>query len=561
MYLKHFDLKEAPFNITPDPRYLFMSVSHQEALAHLLYGITHGSGFVQLTGQVGTGKTTLSRCLLQQLPNNVDVALVLNPKVSALELLSTLCDELQIRYDKQHSGIKALIDALNSYLLATHAQGRRTVLIVDEAQNLSLDVLEQIRLLTNLETSKDKLLQIVLIGQPELQELLSRPETRPVAQRITARYHLESLSAIDCQAYIQYRLAVAGAKSPLFNPQAVRTIYRASKGIPRLINILCDRCLLGAFAQNLTMVDQDIARHAVREILYQTGPGLSKRWQTGLSIAAAVLGLTSALWLLKPMLGLGQDPQQTAAKIIKENRQKIEPVDPTKNNNETIAAAGETITVGDLDRWLRSHELVSEENAVKSLAQLWSMDVSTETASGDCSALAQVGLRCLKQSGTWNSVRQLNLPAVLELTDRLGTPHYVVVAGMDDQSAQLQIDGQRRRIARQVLDRYWFGHFLVLWHPPRPDTITLEPGMFNRDVAWLRESLTRIRNLSIEGAIDNHYDAKLQEQVTRYQQSQQLTADGIVGPLTFIALQNDLADPSSPRLFSNPVLAREQVQD
>jgi general secretion pathway protein A len=173
MYLKHFNLTDRPFAITPDPRFLYLSARHREALAHLLYGLGEGGGFVQLTGEVGTGKTTICRCLLEHVPDNVDLALVLNPKVTAYELIATVCDELGIDYPLENSSIKTLTDVLNRYLLEAYAQGRRTVLIIDEAQNLSADVLEQVRLLTNLETATQKLLQIILIGQPELRTLLA----------------------------------------------------------------------------------------------------------------------------------------------------------------------------------------------------------------------------------------------------------------------------------------------------------------------------------------------------------------------------------------------------
>src|SRR5210317_846476 len=210
MYLEHFNLTERPFSITPDPRFLYMSARHREALAHLLYGLSEGGGFVQLTGEVGTGKTTICRCLLEQVPDNVDIALVLNPKVTSTELIATVCDELGIEYPAGDSSIKALTDELNRYLLDAHARGRRTVLILDEAQNLSADVLEQVRLLTNLETSTQKLLQIVLIGQPELRSLLAREDMRQLSQRVTARYHLDPISREEAGAYIKHRLQICG---------------------------------------------------------------------------------------------------------------------------------------------------------------------------------------------------------------------------------------------------------------------------------------------------------------------------------------------------------------
>ena len=265
MYEAYFGLSEAPFSITPDPQFLFMSQRHREAMAHLLYGIDEGGGFVQLTGEVGTGKTTLCRCVLQQLPEKTDVALIINSRINERELLQAICNELQI-LSQSHDSIKHLQDLINQHLLEKHAAGRRVVLIIDEAQNLAEEVLEQLRLLTNLETSKHKLLQIILIGQPELLINLQRDSLRQLAQRITARYHLLALSFEEAVEYIRFRLSVVGCSDPLFSRPAVREVYKRSRGIPRLINIICDRSLLGAYAKNQLTVERKTVRQAGREI-------------------------------------------------------------------------------------------------------------------------------------------------------------------------------------------------------------------------------------------------------------------------------------------------------
>src|SRR5688572_12403739 len=238
MYQSFFGLGEKPFAITPDARYLFLSERHAEAIAHLLYGITEAGGFVQLTGEVGTGKTTVVRSLLAQAPKDAEIALILNPRITAPEFLLTICEELGIGVpDSATQSVKDLVDILNDYLLRAHARGRRVVLVVDEAQNLATDVLEQVRLLTNLETSTQKLLQIILIGQPELRELLARNELRQLAQRITGRFHLNPLSKVESSAYVRHRLRVAGSTSDIFTPAALREIYRLSGGVPRVINV------------------------------------------------------------------------------------------------------------------------------------------------------------------------------------------------------------------------------------------------------------------------------------------------------------------------------------
>ena len=274
MYLKHFNLSERPFSITPDPRFLYMSARHKEALAHLLYGLGDSGGFVQLTGEVGTGKTTICRCLLEQVPENVDLAVVLNPKVTAIELIATVCDELGVEYPAGFS-IKGLIDVLNIYLLEAFKHGRRTVLIIDEAQNLSADVLEQVRLLTNLETATQKLLQIVLIGQPELRSMLASDELRQLSQRITARYHLDPISRKETEAYIKHRLQICGNSSNIFSLRTINRIHRLSGGIPRLINVLCDRAMLGAYVEGKTEVDLKVLKKAASEVITRHGPPMA----------------------------------------------------------------------------------------------------------------------------------------------------------------------------------------------------------------------------------------------------------------------------------------------
>ena len=276
MYNDYFGFKETPFAIAPDPRYLFMTAQHREALAHLVYGLNSDGGCILLTGEVGTGKTTVCRCLLQQVPDNANVAMVLNPRVTANELLATICDELHISCDNNASN-KVYIDAINHFLIDSHARGEKTVLIIDEAQNLDASVLEQLRLLTNLETDQRKLLQIIILGQPELIDILSRDEMRQLAQRITARYHLKPLTREDIKAYINHRLAVAGQNVQLFPDKVINRLYTLSHGIPRLLNILCDRALLGAYVQNHYRVDPATLEQAAKEVFGEIRNVTSRR--------------------------------------------------------------------------------------------------------------------------------------------------------------------------------------------------------------------------------------------------------------------------------------------
>ena len=286
MYKDYFGLKDTPFSIAPNPEYLYMSDRHREALAHLLYGIRGDGGFLLLTGEVGTGKTTVCRCLLQQVPEDVDTAFILNPKLTADEMLATICDELQITYP-DNASIKVLVDRLNQFLLDSYQADRRTVVIIDEAQNLSVDVLEQLRLLTNLETNERKLLQIVLLGQPELLTILAKPELRQLSQRVTARFHLDALEPNEVVEYIQHRLEIAGARGSLFPAKVVKRIYKITGGIPRLINLVCDRALLGTYVQNRLEVDIATVNKAAKETLGPM-PTNPSQWRS-VSIAASVL--------------------------------------------------------------------------------------------------------------------------------------------------------------------------------------------------------------------------------------------------------------------------------
>ena len=298
MYAAHFGLTERPFSLAPDPRYLFLSEGHREALAHLVYGL-QGGGFVQLTGEVGTGKTTVCRALLDQLPPEVDVAMIFTPRLTAVELLSAVCDELRVPYPAGTTSLKVLVDALSRALLDAHARGRRTVVIIDEAQNLSMEVLEELRLLTNIETTRDKLLQVILIGQPELVDLMERPALRQLAQRITARYHLRPFTFTETRAYVRHRLQVAGQREMIFTSPALRVIHRRSGGVPRLINNICDRALLGAFGCSKRRVTAPTARHAAAEV---SGAGGLRRWLQP-AVAAVLL---AAIVLSASMLGRGR---------------------------------------------------------------------------------------------------------------------------------------------------------------------------------------------------------------------------------------------------------------
>ena len=309
LYGAWFGLQREPFSIAPDPRALYLSERHREALAHLLYGVQGGGGFVLLTGEIGAGKTTVSRCFLEQVPSQCQVAYVFNPRQTVAELLASICQEFGLEAPAGGSA-KTLVDALNTFLLASHAQGRSSVLIIDEAQALSADVLEQLRLLTNLETHERKLLQIVLIGQPELRSMVASPGLEQLAQRVIARYHLGPLSAADTARYVQHRLSVAGLAGPLpFDAAALRRVHERSRGVPRRINLLCDRALLGAYATERRQVDAAIVERAAAEVNGEPLAAMHGGWGASGSLrrtawlAAAGLMLTlGAAWLASQLM-------------------------------------------------------------------------------------------------------------------------------------------------------------------------------------------------------------------------------------------------------------------
>jgi general secretion pathway protein A len=292
MYMRFFGLKQEPFSLAPDPRYLYMSKRHREALAHLLYGVGGGGGFVLLSGEIGAGKTTVCRCFLEQIPKRCNVAYIFNPKLTVTELVKSICDEFKIPVKLprgQPGTVKIYVDVLNDFLLKTHAVGQNNVLIIDEAQMLSVDVLEQLRLLTNLETNERKLLQIVLIGQPELRTMLEQPELEQLAQRVIARFHLKALSSKETEHYIRHRLSVAGMTRAIpFEPRAIQRIHEISRGVPRRINLLCDRAMLGAYAHGVNQIDSEMIEKSAREVFGKSEPTGPDRSRLG---SSAGLGL------------------------------------------------------------------------------------------------------------------------------------------------------------------------------------------------------------------------------------------------------------------------------
>jgi general secretion pathway protein A len=548
MYAAYFGLTERPFSLAPDPRYLYLSDAHREALAHLLYGLGEGGSFVQLTGEVGTGKTTVCRALLEQLPPEVDVAMIFNPRLTSVELLSAVCDELRVSYPAGTTSTKVLVDALSQALLDAHARGRRTVLIIDEAQNLSARVLEEIRLLTNLETTKEKLLQVILIGQPELAEHLSRRNLRQLAQRVTARYHLRSFTEDESQKYVMHRMEIAGQRQPIFTKQAVRAAYRLSRGTPRLLNTICDRALLGAYATGQTKVKEAVVRRAAREVL---GARRGRRWLTATATAVllVIAGTMIGLVATGGLRSLGAWPLSRAEKAAPlETAAPAAPAAPAPERRPvepTLAAILDDPAI-----------TADRASAFVNLYALWGLDArgakleagKDASAERGCEVGRAAGLRCLARTGTWTVLRRLNLPAILDLTTPDGRKHHVVLASLDGERATVEIGSRRVTLPSVEVERFWDGPFVMIWRSPVTGPLPLQPGMGGRDVTWLRQRLGALDGQLPTAKANQVYDEELRRKVAVFQQVEALVPDGIAGEETLVRLVATAPGANGPTL-------------
>jgi len=538
MYNRFFNLKQAPFSIAPDPRYLFMSERHREALAHLLYGVNSGGGFVLLTGEIGAGKTTICRCFLGQIPADCNVAYIFNPKLTVDELLQSICEEFHIPLEKNPSHaatVKEYVDRLTDFLLAAHAKKQNNVLIIDEAQNLSLDVLEQLRLLTNLETDEHKLLQIVLIGQPELRDMLMRPDMEQLAQRVIARYHLAPLSGDETAHYIMHRLAVAGnAPVPPFSSRQMKKIYRLTSGVPRRINLLCDRALLGAYAEGKHQADDRIIAKAAREVL-GTKPSLGfgvRHWRY---TAAAALALTvvggTAAWAIRH----GETPAR-------------------KTNVATapIAVAARLPTPVPLAQTIPARMLNEthvpttdeREEGLRGLARLWGV---TPVKGPACDQAPAQGLHCYSGDVVdMVDLKEFDRPVLLPLRIGPNNERYAILTAMDDRNARLLLDGVPVSMTLGELEQRAQDGFITFWRMPTGFRETVGPGASGADVDWIAAQLAHLygENSPVAG---RRYDEKMAERVRKFQATHGVEADGIVGAHTFMQF-NRIAGMPEPSL-------------
>lgn len=523
MYLDFFGLSAAPFSIAPDPGFLYLTAKHQEALAHLLYSTTQKGGFILLTGEVGTGKTTLCRHFLKIIPEQYQTAFIFNPKISAQELLATICDEFGIALPDGPASVKQLTDLINLRLLDIHAAGQNALLVIDEAQNLSMEVLEQIRLLTNLETTEQKLLQIILIGQPQLRTMLGREDLRQLAQRIVARYHLEPLSVPECADYIRHRLVTSGcdqaAADAIFPASTLRAICKSTGGVPRLINVLCDRALLGAYVENTHVVNRRIVRKAVLEV-FGDEPSLRRPvlsgWRLGALAAGLAVLVSGALWWQPPASWTAFTPALAGKPV-------------------SLAATTDKASVS-----VAALERGEEAAAYRSLFEQW--DVPAEVAqavAGEkaaCQAANKYRLRCFSSvNKSWQQFLQFNRPAVLTLRDidpRDQREFHAVIESVADDQARLRVNGQSVTMPLRQLAFYWTGKFTLLWRPPSGHLTDSQltqkslSALMTAPPHWLFEQL---------GASESG-DVPLRQLLANFQRKAGLQGDGILGVQTLIML-------------------------
>jgi general secretion pathway protein A len=557
MYLEHYGLQEPPFSITPDPRFVYLSERHRDALAHLLFGITQGGGggFVQLTGEVGTGKTTLSRLLLEQLPDDTRVALVLNPRQSATELLETVCEELRLDLEGARGSAKALVDRLNGYLLSAYGDGLRVVLVIDEAQNLPVDALEQVRLLTNLETDTQKLLQIILIGQPELRDMLARPDLRQLAQRITARFHLTPLDARETADYLRHRYRVAGGQRFPFTARALARIHLRSGGVPRLTNVISERALLAGYARDAQSIDERLVETAAREAL--PPPPRRAAFRSGWAWAWGGAALAGALALLAFTMQQPLPAPPVPAAPAHAQGAAATPLPPAVADDSAAAEATMDIAptvhaeVAVLDREPFIDAVAAAADAPLAawaeLLQRWQLpDTAADAAAAaGCAAVLAPGVYCSRGRAGLDRLAATGRPALLRLRSA-GREAWALLLGLDALRARLWLDGGIVDVGRLDLQSQWNGDYAALWRGdaelaallastrPAFDSTNAEP--------WLQERLApRFLDAAAAGATITL--AERSDAVKRFQRANGLADDGVVGPETLLVLAAGLPGP------------------
>jgi general secretion pathway protein A len=574
MYKNFFGFKERPFKLVPNPAYFFLSRGHEEALAHLSYAISQGDGFVEITGEVGTGKTTLCRVFLENLDKNAEAAYIFNPKLDSVQLLKTINDEFGIPSDADNT--KDLIDTLNLFLIKKKGEGKKVIILIDEAQNLNKEVLEQLRLLSNLETSSDKLLQIILVGQPELGEMLDSYELRQLGQRITLSCHLSPLTYAETKEYIQHRINIASRKTGLqFNRSAVKSIYKYSGGIPRLINIACDRALLTAYGLNRYKITVNIAKASIREL---TERGRGKRHYIRNKMKAILVFLffgiiVSTFILYRYETGgnnvtyhlLNKEASATFHPIRTENndfQQSMSEKDQSLNPyQQTVQPATIANPVKNLTDFLKEIDFhTSRRSAMACAIHMWHDKAeihpfwdNTEDDQDFFQIVAkQNGLMILRTESDLCLIKNLNLPAILELyPPGESTPAYLTLIEMKGDDQIILSDGKAGTmvpVSPSELESYWSGVAYIPWKNffGYPDKINLSSN--DDAIIALKMLMHDLGYKEIE--ISPFYDLKTQKAVKTIQEKNGIPVDAVVGPLTKIVLYNEKKSLKVPHITS-----------
>jgi general secretion pathway protein A len=535
MYTQHFDLTEKPFNVTPNPRFVFLSKQHREVFAHLLYGLQNRCGFIEITGEVGAGKTTTLRTLFHQLKSDeYRLALIFNPTLSADELLEAICMELGIPVVKGDR--RGLLDHLNQYLLTENAAGRTVVLVIDEAQNLAVPVLEQIRLLSNLETETDKLIQIVLVGQPELGDLLAQPNLRQFSQRISVRYHLRPMDQDDSFAYIRHRLSVAGGDPDIFTNAACKSIYKLSRGLPRLINILCDRALLAAYSEDRNLVSRKDTQKAYNELLRKKparlGPILYGVALCGLIVVAVLLYMRPVVpeVVKAPVSGAGV-MSETEAPVVDDSAFVQQIRHSLANIEESQSFAG----------------------TIQSLLTSWHIETGTQVdhpaeMTNYLQTLPDSGWEWTAYSGDLQTLLNLDVPTILELSlPAVSGRRYLLIESLSADSVQISFSNQARRtVSVNVLSSLYTGRAYILWRNYLQLSSFSQLGQHDIDISQIQNMLAQAGYYS--GPVTGIYDTPTIQAVTRLQADRGVVQDGRIGPLTMMLLYQQGGTFNSPRL-------------
>lgn len=585
MYGQFFNLDESVFSIAPNPKYLYLSGQHEEALAHLLYGVTRPGGFVLISGEIGTGKTTICRSLFLEIPENTEIALIVNPNLNADDLLASICDELKISYPEYKRSSKTYINKLNERLIQSHAEGRNTILIVDEAQNLSVESLEAIRALTNLETDNQKLLQIILMGQPELRDRLNSPELEQLNQRITARFHLKALSRSEVKEYIDHRLKICNCNDEIFSRSNIDLIYKLTNGVPRLINVLCDRSLLGAFVRKKKIISNDIIRKAAAEAL---GKPVSEQPSSNnylaLAAAFAFVAITFFVFFydsgrlnifnnekdnvgdvavesVAPQDEIEQLPVNEAVTglVKQESIKSVESVQDDVQKSSSL-----TVKVAELDeshldapvkeKFISDSESLKQNEAIelspkqwayKALFESWGLEY-TDFSIEPCEFAKQKGLFCYPGVGDASLLQRLNRPVLLKKNKTKQEDAYLLVKYIDrDEVIVIEQSGEFR-VSWEQIAQSWRGRYDLLWKPVT-DIKFIRPGMRGEYVKKIDENLSIVFNRPPRGDDFDAYDHSLVKEIASFQRAQRIPSDGVIGPLTQIYM-NNLVREDVPRL-------------